>query len=244
MKLRAAVHVHSDWSYDGSWTLDRLATAFGEKGYDVVLMTEHDRGFDESRWRDYCAACAESSSSELLFVPGIEYSDADNVTHILCWSEEISFLGEDQDTLLTLEAAAEANACAVFAHPWRKRAHERYRPSWVPHLVGVETWNRKADGIAPRKEAVEMVRGTELTPYASLDFHRARQFFPLAMEVDVEDRPADVASVLDALRDRRTRALAFGRPLELFTSGFAGGAVRAAEATRSSVAATIRRLKS
>jgi predicted metal-dependent phosphoesterase TrpH len=42
---QATCHVHSEWSYDGSWTLPRIAEAFGRRGSDVVLMSEHDKGF-------------------------------------------------------------------------------------------------------------------------------------------------------------------------------------------------------
>ena len=48
-RIRAAVHVHSEWSYDGSWPLTRIATAFSRRGYRAVLMAEHDRGFDAHR---------------------------------------------------------------------------------------------------------------------------------------------------------------------------------------------------
>ncbi|MEM9800187.1 MAG: hypothetical protein AAGA20_07675 [Planctomycetota bacterium] len=242
MKCKAAVHVHSDWSYDGSWTLSELARAFRDRGYDVVLMTEHDKGFDEARWRDYCAACEESSTSDLLLVPGIEYSDADNVTHILCWGEDIGFLGEGLDTAATLQAGSDAGAVMVMAHPWRRRAHERYRESWRPHLVGVEAWNRKADGIAPRREALDMIADTSLVPFASLDFHRSRQFFPLSMQCDLGDRSPSVGSVLESLRERRVEAIAFGRPLSLFTGGVVGGAARAAESARGKLAAAVRKM--
>ena len=44
--LRAAAHVHSDWSDDGAWSLDAIARSFRRRHYDVVLMCEHSRGLD------------------------------------------------------------------------------------------------------------------------------------------------------------------------------------------------------
>ena len=88
--VRAASHLHSDWSDDGSWTLTDLAAGLGERGYDVLLMTEHSRGWSAERWQEFRGACAEVSSDRQLVVPGIEYNDPDNVVHVLVW-------GDDQD---------------------------------------------------------------------------------------------------------------------------------------------------
>ena len=81
--IRAAAHVHSDWSYDASWALPDLARAFARRGYDVVLMAEHDRGFDAERWAAYRMTCAAASSDRILLVPGMEYEDADNVVPVI-----------------------------------------------------------------------------------------------------------------------------------------------------------------
>ncbi|MEX0746110.1 MAG: hypothetical protein WD118_10960, partial [Phycisphaeraceae bacterium] len=90
--ITAAVHMHSDWSYDGEWPLDRLAACFARRGCRVLLMSEHDRGFDEARWQAYRQACQAASTDRLLLVPGMEYSDPTNTIHILTWGEA-PFLG-------------------------------------------------------------------------------------------------------------------------------------------------------
>lgn len=81
--LRVAVHVHSSWFYDAEWQLEDIATTFGRLRYDAVLMSEHERGFDQRQWTEYQRACAEvSERHRVLLVPGIEYEDADNVVHV------------------------------------------------------------------------------------------------------------------------------------------------------------------
>ena len=45
--IRTASHVHSTWSYDGKWPLEKLSRSFSQLGYRAVLMTEHDQGFSE-----------------------------------------------------------------------------------------------------------------------------------------------------------------------------------------------------
>ena len=51
--VKAVAHVHSEWSDDASWPLSRIAATFSRRGYHVVLMSEHSRGFTAAKWDDY-----------------------------------------------------------------------------------------------------------------------------------------------------------------------------------------------
>jgi hypothetical protein len=86
--VRVAAYVHSSWSYNAEWWLQYIARAFRRRKYDVVLMSEHDRGFDKQRWAEYQKACVEASTDDILLIPGIEYEDADNVVHTPVWGRE------------------------------------------------------------------------------------------------------------------------------------------------------------
>ena len=136
-RIRVASHVHSEWSYDGRWSLERLSQAFGRRGYDAVLLAEHDRGFDADRWADYRAACAAVAGGARL-VPGIEYSDADNSVHVPVWGD-ISFLGESLETAELLVSAERAGGVAVLAHPGRRDVGRRFDPALLHHLAGIDT---------------------------------------------------------------------------------------------------------
>src|SRR4029077_10598325 len=92
-EVLAACHVHSTWSYDGSWQLEALSAKFAQRGCRVLMMTEHDRGFTASRLTQYRGACEKASSDKILVMPGIEYSDAANRVHVLVWGS-VPFLGE------------------------------------------------------------------------------------------------------------------------------------------------------
>ncbi len=84
--IRAAAHVHTDWSYDGSWGLEALVAELKRRGYGAVLTAEHDRTFDPERWQRYREACAAAAEAVgIPVVAGIEYSDADNVVHVPVW---------------------------------------------------------------------------------------------------------------------------------------------------------------
>ena len=213
METLAASHIHSSWSYDGSWTLEALAFKFRAQGHQVLLMTEHDRGFTEDRFQQFRRACAAASSDQMLVVPGIEYSDADNRVHVLVWGLS-SFLGESLPTNQMLDQVAAANGVAVLAHPSRRNAWKSFEPHWADRLVGIEAWNRKYDGWAPGKDASALLGAVaESIPFVGLDFHTARQSFPLAMALTVNHANLTEESVVNCIRARECYPKVFGRAL-------------------------------
>lgn len=239
--ISAACHIHSNWSYDGKWKLSELAAEFGSRGYRVVMMTEHDRGFSESRRQELWAACAKASSKDLLMLPGIEYSDANNTVHVLVWGP-VPFVGENVPTAELLKAVKSANGVAVLAHPTRRNAWRVFDPAWVDNLLGIEIWNRKTDGWSPSKTALPLLEGTRMLPFVGMDFHDSKQMFRLAMQLDMASE-INEESVLDCLRARRCRALAFGRPVKDVVSGIFGMTLRSAENVRRTAATAYRSLK-
>ena len=233
--IKAACHIHSQWSYDGKWSLAKLVAEFGRRGYRVLLMTEHDRGFTEARLLEYRDACAQASSDEVLVVPGIEYSDADNVVHILVWGS-IPFLGESLPTADVLRKAKAANGIAVLAHPSRREAWKFYDDSWSNALLGIELWDSKSDGWAPSRDAVPLLQRTSLLPFVGMDFHTERQFFSLVMELEVQFLITQ-ESVLKCLANRRCRGTAFGLPLgRCGPNGWRAAGLHAVERCRRSIA--------
>jgi predicted metal-dependent phosphoesterase TrpH len=239
---RAACHVHSDWSYDGSWPLPDIARAFARRRYDVVLMAEHDAGFTPERWDSYREACAAVSTDGLLVVPGIEYSDPENCVHIAVWGA-LPFLGEGLQTASLLRWVEQRRGVAVLAHPDRRDAWRRLEPSWLGGLTGIEVWNRKYDGWGPSRLAGAVVASQPgLVPFVGNDFHTARQFFPLAMLLEVDGTPG-VDGVYDALRARRCQGRALRLPAERTGEGVPGAVLREAERVRRPVARALRSMR-
>jgi hypothetical protein len=236
-----ASHVHSDWSYDGSWTLSDLARAFAQRGYDAVLMAEHDRGFDAERWNEYREACAAASTSELLLVPGMEYASPDEHVHVPVWGSG-AFLGPAVPTTTLLALAAEQGRLAVIAHPRRRDVWQGLDPEWLQLAHGIEIWNRKYDGWAPFAPACGIAEHSGLACYVGLDFHTARQFAPLAMHVEVDDDIVDERALLAALAAHNARPLVAGRiEASRFAHGPAHAGVRLAEFARRRGGAVVRR---
>jgi len=241
MELLAVCHVHSEWSYDGSWSLQALSEKFRRRGCRILMMTEHDRGFTMARFAEYREACARASSDEILVVPGIEYSDAANRVHVLVWGP-VPFLGEGLPTGEMLEAVQSAGGIAVLAHPSRRDAWRTFEPSWAARLLGVEIWNRKYDGWAPSQTAPALLQATGTIPFVGLDFHTERQSFPLGMNLEI---PAAISesTVLESLSSRRCSPRAFGLPLGQKIARRALPVLRLAEQSRRAAASFLRPAK-
>jgi hypothetical protein len=240
-RVRVVGHVHSSWSYDGSWELEDLARAFGRRGFDAVLMAEHDRTFDAERWEAYRAACAAASASGTLLIPGIEYSDADNRVHVPAWGTR-EFLGAGRPTGELLEDAHARGALTVIAHPGRREVWRTADAAWGRLAWGIEIWNRKYDGWAPGEGACALARRFALPAIVGLDFHTARQFAPLGMVGHVPGA-ADEAAVLDALRAGRLTPKVAHVGAGHFTAGRGLRAVRRGERLRRGLARQVRSVR-
>lgn len=207
IRVRAATHVHSQWSYDGRWPLERITKNFARLGYRVLLMTEHDRGFTADRWREYQEACHRASTPRLVVVPGMEYSDASNTVHVLVWGD-LPFLGEAQQTRELLQQVRAMGGISVLAHPSRRNAWREIDAECLQYLDGIEVWNRKSDGWTFSRDAKELLARGEFMPFVGLDFHKLRQLFPMSMVLQCPDlKPG---SVVDAIRHRRVQGTVFG----------------------------------
>ncbi len=235
MTVLAACHVHSTQSYDGSFTLEALSDKFSRAGYRVLLMTEHDRGFSPERLSQLRQLCEAVSTKDLLVIPGIEYSDASNQVHILVLGD-VPFLKE------TLSRVKQAGGVAVFAHPFRRNAWQCFEPSWGEALAGIEVWNRKYDGWAPNRIAQDLQRSVGAIPFVGLDFHTQRQFFPLAMAMDVASSVTE-QSVLACIRARRVNPKVLGFQVDGQLVRHVLPILGVVEASRKKVASASRKLK-
>jgi hypothetical protein len=238
--IRVAAHIHSEWSYDGRWTIDRLVSAFRRRGYDALLMAEHDLGYDGCRWQDFVDTCRAASTPAFAVVPGIEYSDDANRVHIAVWGAA-EFLGAGLETLELLHRARDVDALTALAHPGRRDAWKGLDSFCFSLLWAIEVWNRKYDGWAPSGVAQKLLRQNPgLAPFAGLDFHTARQFFPLAMRLQgVTELSAE--GVVNALKAGRCEAQVFRQPITPLTHGLGLATARRAEHGRRALARGVRR---
>jgi hypothetical protein len=230
-KIRAAFHVHSEWSYDAELSLAEVAALFRRLRYDAVFMCEHDRGFSPDRLDEYVLACERASVDGPLLIPGIEYADPEDRVHVPVWGP-VPFLGEGIPTGELLTAVAKHDGISVFAHPVRRDAWQSIDPAWLELFTGIEIWTRKWDGWAPNPRACQWAAAHELVGFGALDLHRPGQSFPLAMELEIDDAPHTVEACVGALRQGRCEVRIHGLPATALTGGVLGRAARAVEALR------------
>lgn len=238
---RFASHIHSAWSDDSDWGLERISRVLSRLGFHGALIADHDRTLTEQTRQEMVAQCRTLSGRGFLLVPGVEYQDPDHVVHMPVYGD-IPFLGRSPEITDLLRHAEESGGAAVFAHPARRDAYQRFDERWLPHLAGIEVWNRKYDGVAPSAWALETARFHHLPMFVSLDYHGPRQMFPLAMHISVES-PATEQSVVSALRDRQAHATCLGMSPEVFASPLMASSVAVLERSRGWLAPRIRRIE-
>src|ERR1700722_3015550 len=240
--IRAAFHVHSEWSYDAEIPLAEIAKLFRGRNCDAVFMCEHDRGFDAERFQAYVEACREASLPDgPLLVPGIEYASPDDRVHVPVWGP-VPFLGEGVPTTELLRAVDAQRGSGGLAHPVRRDAWRVFEPEWLALSKGIEIWTRKWDGWAPNPRACRMAAEAGLVGVGALDLHRAHQLFPLSMELQIED-PLSVEACVEALHQGRCRAMIGERAVAPLTRGGVGATAQAVERVRRPVWRQGRRLR-
>jgi hypothetical protein len=229
-KIRAAFHVHSEWSYDAELPLAEVAALFRRQRYDAVFMCEHDRGFSPDRLADYVAACEHASADGPLLIPGIEYASPEDRVHVPVWGP-VPFLGEGMPTGQLLKTVAKHGGISVFAHPVRRDAWQSIDPEWLELFTGIEIWTRKWDGWAPSRRASQWAAAHDLVGFGALDLHKPGQSFPLAMELEI-DTSLTVEACVEAVRKGRCEVRIHGLPANALSSGALGCTARAVEALR------------
>ena len=72
MKIKGALHIHSDYSYDAKMTLVELKDLFVNNGLSFALMTEHTDEMCKERAERFINECRHLSDDTFVFVPGFE----------------------------------------------------------------------------------------------------------------------------------------------------------------------------
>jgi len=193
--LLCELHAHTRWS-DGALTLPELVDLYGQKGFDVLCVTDHVNrsddpwlppgappcGLTRGSHADYLAeidAQAERARREfdLLLIPGLEltYNDLDprHAAHAVAVGCR-RFVGVDDGIEPALESARAEGAALVAAHPFRigggavpARVTMRFAREWRRLRPLVDRWE-----LFNRSDVFSWVAEAGLPAVASGDFHR------------------------------------------------------------------------
>ena len=213
MRFRGAFHAHSTFSYDGRDTLKRLTGELRRRGYQFLLLTEHDDKLTAEAFGRVVAAAAELSGPEFLVVPGLE---------IRCWRHEheqwhIAALGVREwiprgPIPEVARAIHAAGGLAILLHPYKHAPV--INPAELGIFDGIEIWNGKFDGFyAPQGRTLRLFHALQelKSPpafYCGHDLHGVDAIAPLALEVEADRLEGNL--LLAALRSGRFELRAGG----------------------------------
>ena len=186
---RVLAHAHSDWSYDGTLSLEEWRGLARQSGYDAVLFAEHEEtGWNAGRYADYAAACAATSAPDVALIPGIEFNQQG--FHIACYG--LRRWPSRPGSIEALAAAVHDQGCLLcLAHP------VRYRWSHPAELVravdAVEVWNSLwcTDGtLGPHPKSLALARGKRIV--VGQDVHKAKHVSGVHIVTESSDVVADL----------------------------------------------------
>jgi hypothetical protein len=186
VRVKGALHIHSELSRDGTMTIPELVQWYRGKGYHFLAMGEHAEDLDEAKIHTLREQSADNSSHEFCVIPGIEVACRDEV-HLHGIGAMRLCIGQDPQGVI--RALREQKAFVVLAHP--KRFRWMCDPQILREVDAVEIWNVNYDGkYFPSPRARDAFRrmsqvNPKLRAVASHDFHRVGSFFDVAIEMNV-----------------------------------------------------------
>ena len=187
--MKALLHVHSNYSYDGESSLENLAVWGASRGLGAILLSEHTNDFDKTKMSRFVEHCESLAGEPCCLIPGLEFPVRGGF-HLLGFS--IRAFEPIVDPLAAVRFIHDQGGLAVLAHP------ARYKGAWpdesvLAELDGVEVWNARYDGRFVPSDRVlassEVVirRQPHLARYCGQDLHATQSHRLVLAEALAED---------------------------------------------------------
>lgn len=140
--MKALLHVHSSYSYDGVPSLEDLSEWGASRGLDLLFLTEHTNDFDAGKMDRLVQHCDALSERRCRLVPGLEFAVRGGF-HLLGYN--VRRFEPIVDPVAASAFIRDQGGVAVLAHP------SRYGGAWpersaIEALDGIEVWNVRYDG--------------------------------------------------------------------------------------------------
>ncbi len=179
-RVTGIYHIHSDFSYDGTNSLEEIARWAREHGLRFGLLTEHDLGFDQEKFEKYRAECSKNSG-EVLLIPGIEYEVIHDGAIIHVGAIGVPLLLDkafaEKGLVSLVDAIHQYGGLAVLHHP--NNVRKVLTRNLIELFDFIELWNTKFDcGFGPNSQFLRWLRDMECQgPYlVSADIHDIGRF--------------------------------------------------------------------
>jgi len=204
--MKADLHIHTNYSFDGLSSPLEVVEAAIEKGLDCICITDHNEVEGAFKARDY------AKDKNILVIPGIE---------VLSKSGDI--LGIDVEKKIpdnlsaeeTIREISKAGGLAVIPHPF----------DWpVENFVGgekrildskvevIEAFNSSVVSRAANKKALKFVKDNNFLFTAGSDAHRAEYIGRGYLQTFEDFNSA--SELIEKIREKRVEIK--GRPLSFF----------------------------
>lgn len=199
-RLRAAYHLHTNYSSDGKTSLAELAAAARRLDWRCLLLADHLEDFSPEIFDKYLAECAQLSDSKLLIIPGVEVKTAEGY-HLAFVGVNKLPAGETTRTLI--EDARAQGALVTLCHPAQNRTPGPC--DWMELLHGVEFWNaRSSSRFAPDIQSLRFAENLRrqfphIQYFPALDLHYTWELRDLDLSLRT-DR-LEPQAILSALKD-------------------------------------------
>lgn len=140
-RVTGIIHVHSDFSRDGSCSIATLADFARQAGFQFVGLTDHSEDVCFKDLKSLRRQCEKHSDESFVMMPGLEFRCADGI-HLLGVGITDQILTTDAVIVATQIGAM--GGLAILAHPGR--SDYQCSPELCSVLDGIEIWNAAYDG--------------------------------------------------------------------------------------------------
>ena len=203
--LRCDLHIHTNFSPDGESSVEEIIARAEEAGLDAIAITDHDTTEG--------AKYALTLNTKIIIIPGIEISTKQGHLIALGITETIP---KGMDFIDTVKSARRLGAVLTLPHPYHKWRHgvALKVKSAIEAVDAIESFNSRYITGAANKKAAKEARLFGKPCIGGSDAHNARF---VGYGITLIDAEPDVASILQAIRDGKTKATGRMTPLRTYT---------------------------
>jgi len=186
--MEGLFHLHSDYSFDGKLSLEKLKEECVRRKQNFMVVTEHAEDFDAEKLKRYLAQCKSLTDRDFIVVPGLEFRlEGEMEVHVLVIGTETLCRAEAPRDVMEKMLSGECSGLAVLAHPSR---NGHYIPKDLEHRIhGIEIWNAAYDSrYLPDYWAIRLFMSLRklnrnLVGFGGLDLHDRSGFRELKLQM-------------------------------------------------------------
>jgi predicted metal-dependent phosphoesterase TrpH len=210
--MRFDLHIHSNYSPDSAMAVDDILRKAVKKGLDGIAICDHDTltGSFHARKR------VIELNLPLLVLPAVEVSTNRGHLIVLGVREDIPSGLDPEDTI---RIAKQKGGVVIAAHPFKMRSIGNVEGLGVD---AIETFNSRCI-FGENKKAQKMARELKIPQVGGSDSHMLATIGSGYTQIDAQP---DEVSVLDAIRNGKTRTGGKTAPIYLVILQLIRGIIR------------------